>query len=136
MQELEGRPFVDALLDSEPNRLGDHQFRQAFFQHTGGHPLFVVELLRTLQERGSLVIDDAGRWVAKPSLDWQALPARVEGVIEQRIGRLHERETVRAPGRYGGAAETDIEVLTSPRRNSTMRSYQTPRMCLEGVLTP
>lgn len=47
----EGRDFVDALLDVEPNRLGEG-FRQALFQHTGGHPLFTIELLREMQERG------------------------------------------------------------------------------------
>jgi tetratricopeptide (TPR) repeat protein len=43
-----------------------------------------------MQERGDLVQDEAGRWVEGPALDWQALPARVEAVIEERIGRLSE----------------------------------------------
>jgi tetratricopeptide (TPR) repeat protein len=76
-----------ALLDSEPNQLSE-QFRQALLHHTGGHALFTVELLRTLQERGDLHLDENGRWVAQSTLDWGALPARVEGVIEERIGRL------------------------------------------------
>ncbi|MBN1964985.1 MAG: tetratricopeptide repeat protein, partial [Anaerolineae bacterium] len=85
----EGRPFVDALLDTEPNKL-DEAFRAALFAHTGGHPLFTIELLRAMQERGDLVRDYADRWVKGPSLDWRTLPARVEGVIEERIGRLAE----------------------------------------------
>lgn len=84
-----GRRFVDSLLDREPNRL-DADFRQALFHHTGGHALFTVELLRDMQERGDLTRDAAGRWVVGPSLDWGALPPRVEGVIEERIGRLAE----------------------------------------------
>jgi DNA-binding SARP family transcriptional activator/tetratricopeptide (TPR) repeat protein len=83
----EGREFVDALLDSEPNRLGQG-FRQALFQRTWGHPLFTVELLRRMQERGNLVRDEDRRWVEGAALDWRTLPARVEGVIEERIGRL------------------------------------------------
>ncbi len=83
----EGRRFVNALLDAQPNEL-DEAFRQALFKHTGGHPLFTVELLRDLQERAELVPDAAGRLVAVPTLDWNALPARVEGIIEKRIGRL------------------------------------------------
>ncbi|MFN2225274.1 MAG: ATP-binding protein, partial [Anaerolineae bacterium] len=87
VQEREGRRFVDAFLDMEPNSLGEG-FRGALFAHTAGHPLFTVELLRTMQERGDLVQDDSGCWVEGPALDWETLPARVEGVIEARIGRL------------------------------------------------
>jgi adenylate cyclase len=95
-QQAEGRRFVDALLDSEPNRLGQ-AFRAAMYGHTGGHPLFTVELLRDMQERGALVQDGQGRWVEDRSLNWELLPTRVEGVIEERIGRLEEelREVLR-----------------------------------------
>jgi adenylate cyclase len=85
--ETEGMKFVDAFLDTEPNRLGAG-FRQALFDLTRGHPLFTIELLRAMQERGNLVRDKASRWVEGPVLDWQSLPARVEGVIEERVGRL------------------------------------------------
>jgi len=88
-QNAHGRAFVDALLDSEPNCLGE-RFRQALYEHAGGHPLFTVELLRDMQERGILVQDAAGNWVESSELDWTRLPARVEGVIQQRIGRLTE----------------------------------------------
>jgi adenylate cyclase len=88
--DAERRHFVDALVDSEPNRL-EEDFRQALYNHTDGHALFTVELLRALQERGDLKQDAMGRWVAGPELDWMALPARVEGVIEERIGRLEEK---------------------------------------------
>lgn len=82
-----GREFVNALLDTFPNRL-DEDFRQALFNHTGGHPLFTVELLHDLQERGDLQQDEQGYLFAAPVLDWRLLPARVEGVIEKRINRL------------------------------------------------
>jgi adenylate cyclase len=82
-----GRAFVDALLDSEANRLGE-AFRQALYQHSRGQPLFTVELLRDMQERGNLVQDDEDHWVEGSKLDWEAMPARVEGVIEKRISRL------------------------------------------------
>ena len=61
-QLAEGRALVDALVDAEPNRL-DAAFRQELFARTEGHPLFTVELLRTLEERGDLVKDASGRWV-------------------------------------------------------------------------
>ena len=81
------RAFVDALLDSEPNELPE-SFRAKLFQRTRGHPLFTVELLRDMQERGDLVRNQAGSWVEERAVDWEALPARVEAVISRRIGRL------------------------------------------------
>jgi DNA-binding SARP family transcriptional activator/Tfp pilus assembly protein PilF len=85
----EGRRFVDALLDTEANRLGEG-FRGALYRRTGGHPLFTIELLRAMQEREELVrdVDGDGAWIEGPTLDWEILPARVEAVIEQRVSRL------------------------------------------------
>ena len=48
--QTEGRGSVEALLDSEPNRL-EHRFREMLYRQTRGHPLFTIELLRGLQER-------------------------------------------------------------------------------------
>lgn len=82
-----GMAFVEALIDSEPNRF-DADFRQALFWRTKGHPLFTSELLRALQEQGDLFKDGEGRWQTSPSLRWDSMPARVEAVIAQRVGRL------------------------------------------------
>ena len=82
-----GRPFIDAFLDGEPNRL-DETFREMVQRQTNGQALFTTELLRGLQERGDLVKDGDGRWVEGDHLDWEILPARVEAVIAGRIGRL------------------------------------------------
>jgi tetratricopeptide (TPR) repeat protein len=86
-EQVSGREFVDALLDTEPNRIGE-DFRQELAHHTGGHPLFTVELLRDMQERGDLVHDEMGLWEVAPGIGWDTLPARVEGVIQKRITRL------------------------------------------------
>ncbi len=83
----EGRAFVDALVDSEPNHL-DRDFRDQLFAHTGGHPLFTVEMMQNLQERGNLVKDAQDNWVQGSRLDWKTLPARIDGVIGERIARL------------------------------------------------
>ena len=85
--QAERKAFVEAFLDSEPNRLG-MSFRQMLFQQTNGHPLFTIELLRGMQGRDDLVQDPDGYWIEQPSLDWETLPARVEAVIAERIGRL------------------------------------------------
>jgi tetratricopeptide (TPR) repeat protein len=85
----ETREFVDALVDTAPNRLGE-PFRRELHLRTNGHPLFATELLQNMRERGDLVQDEAGCWVQRPSLDWKKIPARVEGVIEERIHRMRK----------------------------------------------
>lgn len=84
-----GRMFIDALLDSQPNRL-DARFRRAMHERTSGQPLFTVELLLAMEQAGQVMRDSEGRWVEGPELDWSTISARVEGVIEERIGRLEE----------------------------------------------
>jgi predicted ATPase/DNA-binding SARP family transcriptional activator len=79
--------FIDALIDSEPNRL-DMTFREAMYQRTKGHPLFTVELLRALKDQGDLRKNEAGMWTAAADLDWEILPARIEAVIARRIESL------------------------------------------------
>jgi predicted ATPase len=123
-QADEGHRFVDDLVDREPNRLGA-AFRDELFIRTEGHPLFTVEMLRNLQERGDLLQDGEGRWVQSKSLDWDALPARIEGVIEERIGRLETdlRETLNVGSvvGYDFAAELVARVLTIDDREMVRR---------------
>jgi len=85
--EDEDARFINELLDSEPNRLDD-SFRIALLQKTNGHPLYTIELLRTMQERGDLILDNEGFWVERRKTNWDRLPARVEAVIDERITRL------------------------------------------------
>jgi tetratricopeptide (TPR) repeat protein len=85
--ESEGHRFVDSLLDTEANHL-EQDFRAALYTHTGGHPLFTVELLRTMQQRGDVLQDETGTWIQGPALHWDTLPPRVEGIIQARVGRL------------------------------------------------
>ena len=89
LTKADGRQFVNAFLDTEPNRLDD-TFRQTLYRQTNGHPLFTVELLRGMQERGDLVQDQEDRWIEGPNLDWKILPPQVEASIAERIGRLPE----------------------------------------------
>lgn len=87
----EARRFVDDYLDTEPNEFSP-AFRAELTKHTRGHALFVVELMHDLQERGALVKDQQGRWIAPAPLDWTTLPARVDGVIRSRIDRLTDED--------------------------------------------
>jgi ABC-type oligopeptide transport system substrate-binding subunit/DNA-binding SARP family transcriptional activator len=106
-QDDEAITFVEAFLDTEPNRLGE-DFRRALLEHTEGHPLFTVELLRAMRERGDLLKDENGQWIEGTSLQWETLPARVEGVIGERIGRL-DRELRRTLS----VASVEGEVFTA-----------------------
>ncbi|MBN2394099.1 MAG: hypothetical protein JXR84_25430, partial [Anaerolineae bacterium] len=87
LDQAEGGTFVQAFLASEPNCL-DEDFGDTLYRQTGGHPLFTVELLHGMQERGDLIQDAEGRWMQGQTLNWAILPARVEAVIAERIERL------------------------------------------------
>jgi predicted ATPase/DNA-binding XRE family transcriptional regulator len=87
IEPSEGRAFIDALIDSEPNHL-DRSFRENLFRYTQGQPLFTVEMLRNMQENQSLVLDNLGAWtINKATMSYQ-LPARIEAVIAQRLEKL------------------------------------------------
>ncbi|HZD10093.1 MAG TPA: AAA family ATPase, partial [Candidatus Binatia bacterium] len=77
----------DALLDLQPNRY-DAAFRRQMHRLTRGNPLFTLELLRQMRERGELVQGDDGGWCPVDDIDWDILPARVEAVIAGRILQL------------------------------------------------
>jgi DNA-binding SARP family transcriptional activator len=83
----EGTDFVHALLDSEPNAFTP-SFRTLLHRHTGGHPLFTIELLRGMQLKGEIFRNEQGKWVEGTQLNWDELPARVEAAIAERIGHL------------------------------------------------
>jgi DNA-binding SARP family transcriptional activator/predicted negative regulator of RcsB-dependent stress response len=109
LDRAEGRGFIEAMLDSEPNLLGS-AFREMLYQQTRGHALFTVELLRGMQARGDIFQDQAGRWVEGASLDWQTLPSRVEAVIAERVGRLPAalQQTLRVAGVEGEVFTAEV----------------------------
>jgi oligopeptide transport system substrate-binding protein len=86
---VRNRRFMDSLLDMWPNRLPD-EFRTTLFWRTRGHPLFTLELVKEMQQRGDLVLDSDEQWVEGPSLAWDTIPARVEAVIASQLDRLDE----------------------------------------------
>jgi tetratricopeptide (TPR) repeat protein len=87
LERADGRAFVEAYVDGEPNRLGA-AFRQALYDHTGGNPLFTVELLRSFERDGSLVQDETGRWMEAAGPDWGRWPPQVEAVIAAHMAGL------------------------------------------------
>jgi len=87
LDELEQRSFIDAYLDLEPNRF-EETFREDLFRYTQSHPLFTVEMLYGMQERGDVIKNQQGEWMVSPSLDWNCLPPRVEAAIADRLRQL------------------------------------------------
>lgn len=129
LDACDGRDFVTALLRAEPYHLGP-DFGELLLRRTEGHPLFTVELLRSLEERGDLVRDADGRWTEGPELHWDRLPARVEAAIAERIGRLSDQcRTLLAAASVEGQ-EFTAEVIA----RAAAVSEQTVFQCLSGDL--
>ncbi len=144
--QADGEAFVRALLDSEPHHLGA-QFQQTLYRQTLGHPLFTIELLRGMQERGDLIHDAAGHWIEGPALNWDVLPARIEAVIAERIGRLSAPDkrmlriasvegevfTAEVIAQVQGLAEDDIVAALSGALNRRHRLVRA--QAIEGTAT-
>ncbi len=117
LNRADGRAFVDAWLDAEPNQLNE-DFRQALFAQTQGHALFTVELVTNLQESSALWRDVQGCWQAQDIVSWSKLPAKTEAIIAERIGRLPQtlRQLLRVASVQGETfvAELVAQVLQRP----------------------
>jgi len=85
----ENLEFTNMLINIEPNRLSD-AFREKLYSLTEGNALFTSELLRNMKEKGDLILNEQGKWVESRTLKWKEIPAKVEGVIEERISRLEK----------------------------------------------
>jgi DNA-binding SARP family transcriptional activator/tetratricopeptide (TPR) repeat protein len=124
LDKVDGRAFVEAYLDVVPNQL-DAGFRQALYQHTGGNPLFTVELLRSFERDGTLVKDSAGRWVKSGPLNWERWPPQVEAVVAGHMAGLakDERVLLEAASVQGGSfiAEVVARVLDWPEEEVISR---------------
>jgi DNA-binding SARP family transcriptional activator len=81
--------FFDAWLNLFPHPYPTG-FKDALYHTTQGVPLYVIELLRGLQERGDLVLDASGAWAPAADLDWESLPPRLEALVAGRMHRLPE----------------------------------------------
>ena len=87
LDQVDGRHFVDTLLDLQSNHL-DEQFRDNLVRHTEGHALFTVELLYALRAAGRLTQGTDGYWQIADDIDWAAMPPHVEALIRERIDSL------------------------------------------------
>ena len=79
-------------------------------RHTGGHPLFVSELVNMLALSGQIRLEGC-HWRAGNDIDWQALPNRVEKVLSAQFSALSEevREVLQVASVEGD--QFTVEVL-------------------------
>jgi predicted ATPase len=123
LSQSDSQAFLRDYLDSEPNRF-NQDFREKLYHHIGGNALFIVELLRALQERGELVRDITGHWMQGLSLDWERLRVRVEAVIAERLGLLDRSylTLLEAASEQGEVfiAEVLVKVLGIPKERITV----------------
>ncbi|MFQ5856471.1 MAG: BREX system ATP-binding domain-containing protein [Anaerolineae bacterium] len=101
--------FVSAYVDAaySPHSLDEHIIG-LIAERTGGHPLFTIELLRSLEERGWLTCqppgvppasvatphraDVEGVWMCPLTIELDSLPPRMEAVVAERIDRLADEQ--------------------------------------------
>ena len=89
------------------------QLSHLIYSKTEGNPLFMVDLVRYLRDRGAIAFND-GRWRLTGSIPdvERDLPASVRGMIERKIGQLgdEDRQLLRAASVAGN--EFDSAVIT------------------------
>ncbi len=107
------RPFTQAEVQGVLAALGrPHpplRLVQAFTDHTGGNPFFVVELFRHLKDEGRL-FDEHGRWRRDLDLDDVAVPDTVRVVLERRLQRVSPatESVLKAAAVIGRQFEPDV----------------------------
>ena len=65
----------------------DAGFVQDLARHTGGHPLFVVELVGHLSKLGHITLSQ-DHWQVSPQLDWKSLPRKIETILADQLQDL------------------------------------------------
>ncbi|HTJ24155.1 MAG TPA: protein kinase [Gemmatimonadaceae bacterium] len=86
------RDEVSALLGS---MLGLDELPEGFVdrvrRETAGNPFFVIEVVRSLVERGSVYME-RGRWAADRPIGYLEIPATMTALFERRVACLEGRE--------------------------------------------
>ncbi len=130
LDACDGQEFVTSLLDARLYRVAA-DFGERLFRQTEGQPLFTVELLREMEQRGDLVQNAEGRWVEGADLRWDRLPTRVEATIAEGIDRLPDHcRTLLAAASVEGQEFTAEAVARALGMDERMTLQ-----CLSGNLT-
>jgi hypothetical protein len=89
LDRADGRAFVEAFVDTEPNRLGAVS---GCALRTDGRPCTLYGGVVAQPAGAGTAADEAGRWVARVASTGRRVARRVEAVIAERIDRLPEAE--------------------------------------------
>ncbi len=121
LNQSDGEAFTAAYLNRLANRF-DVAFRKALYQYTGGHALFISEIVEELQNHGDLYQDSAGFWANRPKLNWSRLPARVEAAAAERISRLPAfwKSALMAASIEGEQFTAEVLALTTGSKDQAM----------------
>ncbi|MBU7030389.1 MAG: tetratricopeptide repeat protein [Theionarchaea archaeon] len=65
------------------------EFIGSIHPKTGGNPLFVVELMKLLEEEG-IIVREATKWHLKKKVEDIMVPDTIEGIIEWRINKIRD----------------------------------------------
>lgn len=86
----EVRAYIDLTF---PDNAFPRELADLIYEKTEGNPLFMVDLLRYLRDKETLALRD-GRWVVVGLMGHieRDLPQSVRGMIERKLGRLHEED--------------------------------------------
>jgi serine/threonine protein kinase/predicted ATPase len=108
-----GRHDIERYLNlAFPNHSFPLDFAEAIHARTEGSPLFMVELLRYLRERG-VIANDGGRWALTSELPdlRRHLPETVRGMISRKLERLTEDDRRLLSAAAVQGAEFDSTVI-------------------------
>jgi predicted ATPase len=129
-REEHGSRFVTEYLRSVTPGV-DNSFIEDFAQHTGGHPLFVVELVEHLRKHGDIRQHD-GSWQAKPDMDWAYVPKKIETILDEQLQGLDEEllDILQAGSVEGDQFSIEVVAATlekSPVKVARALSRQAPK---------
>lgn len=85
-REQRGPELVKEYVDTVIPGVGKG-FTRDLARHTGGHPLFVVELVEHFRNQG-IISAIGGRWRENPELSWEHVPKRIENILHAQLTSL------------------------------------------------
>ena len=97
------------LVNGHFQNLLPSEIAEAIAGWAGGNPLFVAEVVRTLQEGGTLVRRNGAWFLTRPLAEIQ-IPLSIQGAIQDRAGRLSRsaRQVIQAASTLGVEFSRDL----------------------------
>jgi predicted ATPase/class 3 adenylate cyclase len=128
---------VEKVLSSISGHDGvSSEFTELIFSKTGGNPLFIEEVLRSLLEKGDVFKTKEGQWDRK-SISEIEIPLNIQGLIKQRLNRLDKDtlEVLRIASVIGDSFEPQMLGQISSEHIDEVRLGEIIKLALNsGVL--